>query len=404
MVPYFKQIYLALSLCLFASVANAEEIREIYSPTRPTGMGGAFTAIANDENSVWTNPAGIARLRKARSRKPISLITVPNATSGANNSARKFYTGLRSTDDIAETIADSEVSDDKPFWAMFSVAPLAFFDAGGLPMATGFYSNTVTKIVPNAALPTESKVDALTDLGALYSFAFTNSSNRFSIGAQARYVNRYALESTVETASLQDLASLKTQFEDHANSATAVAIDAGMMFTLADFWFPTLGISVLNAPLGCQENYLNPFAKERQTVCGTVFTGDIANQEALTTVDPTDIRVGLSISPRLSRTIGLRMAVDMHNISFASGDTYIGQPGIPIMKTLHAGAELFYGNPLMPNPVSLRLGASQGFVSYGASLRLGALAMEMAVYGRDISNDDTPREDRRILGSLSLEF
>ena len=36
------------------------EIKEFYRGVRPMGMGNAFTALANDEDSVFYNPAGIA--------------------------------------------------------------------------------------------------------------------------------------------------------------------------------------------------------------------------------------------------------------------------------------------------------------------------------------------------------
>ncbi len=401
-----RGLFIAIALSSLASEAltYAAEIREIYTPVRPTGMGGAFTAVANDENAVWTNPAGIARLRKARSRKPVSLVTLPNAAAGYNTQGELSYSLKNSETAAAETVANAAITDEKPYWSSFSSAPMIFFDIGGAPTATGVYSHSVTKIVPDQDFPTETDVEVYSDLGGILSFGVTNASNRLNFGVQARYLNRFGLESTVETASLADKDVLKEQFSGRSNSTTALAVDAGMMFTFADFWFPTFGISVINAPLGCKENYLNPFAKKRQTICGTVFSGDIGNDEALTTVDPTDIRAGFSITPRLSRKVGLRLAVDAQNMAFGSDEAYYGLPGIEPLKMFHGGAELFIGNPLTPSPLSVRIGSGQGFVSFGATMRLSALALEIAVYGRDISDSETPREDRRILGSLSLEY
>jgi hypothetical protein len=75
------------------------------------------------------------------------------------------------------------------------------------------------------------------------------------------------------------------------------------------------------------------------------------------------------------------------------------------MKLTHGGVELFYGNPLLPDPdFALRMGLSQGFLTYGGTLRLGVLVLEAAVYGRDISNTSSPREDRRFVGLLTTEF
>jgi hypothetical protein len=40
----------------------------------------------------------------------------------------------------------------------------------------------------------------------------------------------------------------------------------------------------------------------------------------------------------------------------------------------------------------------------GASVRLGALSLDFASFGRDISSTASPKEDRRLLGGLSLDF
>ena len=47
---------------LYAWDANKEE-RIMVKGIRPMGMGGAFTAIADDENAVFYNPAGISQRR-----------------------------------------------------------------------------------------------------------------------------------------------------------------------------------------------------------------------------------------------------------------------------------------------------------------------------------------------------
>ena len=77
-----KIILIAFALC--ANSLTAIEVPQHYTPVRPNALGGAFTAIANDENAIWTNPAGISRVRKARSRKTTNIVSFPNAVAGAN--------------------------------------------------------------------------------------------------------------------------------------------------------------------------------------------------------------------------------------------------------------------------------------------------------------------------------
>src|SRR3954463_9660759 len=38
-------------------------VREPYQGVRPTGMGNAFLALSDDNNALWYNPAGLARVK-----------------------------------------------------------------------------------------------------------------------------------------------------------------------------------------------------------------------------------------------------------------------------------------------------------------------------------------------------
>lgn len=396
--------FIVIASLFLSSLAVAQEIPEHFFPVRPHGIGGAFTAIANDESSIWTNPAGIARIRKARSRQAVDLVKVPNLVLGANKNGKSFYQAIQgvatgNVDAVAEQAGDAQ---GEPFWGVASIAPVLLFQAGDMPMAVAGFSHTVVKSQPNATGQADTSI--LSDLGGLLTFGVTTRSNRFNAAVQVRSIARYAYEDTISYSTLGDKSSLQKAFKDGSNRSVGLAVDTGMLWTLADFWFPTLGLSVLNAPLGCKDDYLNPFSKLRESVCGTVFTGTFANPDAISTVDPTDIRFGLSISPRLGRELGMRVAIDFHHLAFASSGNNYGLSEIPLTKKLHAGVEFFTGNPLLPSPLSVSMGANQGFWSFGVSTRLGFLSLDFSSFGRDISATDSPKEDRRYLASMSADF
>jgi hypothetical protein len=387
--------------------ARAEEIPEFFTGVRPIGMGDAFTAVANDENSIWTNPAGIGRTRKARSRSTFNVTKFPNIIAGANTEGRTFYQGYQSAQDksVESILAAADDLGDKPFWARASMFPVTIFDVSrDTPMAFGLYSNTTLKAVIPKDTPEEARIEAVSDLGSVVTFGHTSDANRFNVGLQARPTMRYAYEDRVESSVLLDKDALKAKAADGANSSQGLGVDFGAMYTVADFWFPTVGVSVLNLPTGCRKDYLNPFTRKRENICGTVYNGDFANEDALSTVDPTDVRVGVSITPRLGRKLNLRFAVDAHHIPLGDASQSYGLGGIEASKLIHAGVELFVGNPLLISPFSLRAGYSQGFATMGASLNLGLLQLEFATYGRDVSSTAEPIEDRRLLASLTLDF
>jgi hypothetical protein len=390
-----------------AQRAFAEEIPEHFTAVRPIGMGDAFTAVANDESSVWTNPAGIARSRKARSRGVFNVTKFPNVIAGANAEGRAFYQGYKGTQDksIEGILAETEDLGDKPFWARASVFPVALFDFGrDTPMAFGIYSNTTAKAVIPTDTPEVARVETVADLGGVLTFGVTDNENRLNAGISVRPVARYAYEDRIPSEDLLNKDTMKTRLADDSNKSQALGVDLGLLYTVADFWYPTIGLAVLNLPTGCRDGYLNPFTEKPENVCGTVYKGDFANEDALSTVDPTDVRAGLAITPRLGRKLALRFAVDVHHLPVGSTEQSYGLTGIEASKLVHAGVELFVGNPLQVSPFSLRAGYSQGFATAGATVDLGFLEVEFATYGRDVSSTATPIEDRRYLGSVSFDF
>lgn len=401
-------IYLLLGALLSVSgQLFAQEIPESFVPVRPHAMGGAFTAIANDEEAVFTNPAGIARVRKARSRSVVNMVKIPNVVVGANSKSKEFIesvSGGTEASDLEDVAAQADTLGDRPFWSHASAFPLIMFDLEDMPALLGAFSSTTIRSVINDESPDLANTEAISDVGGAFALAFTNKSNRFNFGITTRYLARYAYEDKIPVEEFTDVQTLRQRIQDSSNKSTALAIDMGLLWTLADFWFPTFGIAVLNAPTGCRKDYLNPFSKLRQTICGTVFSGNFANKEALSTVDPTDVRIGFSITPRFGNKLAARIALDLHHLPIVSGDKVYGLDGIDPIKLLHAGFEIFSGNPLLPSPFSVAVGLNQGYYTAGFTARLPYFTMNFASYGQDISDSATPKEDRRYLGGLSLQF
>lgn len=401
-----------MSLLLGGSLAMlrpafAEEIPEVFDPVRPAGMGGAYTAVANDESSLWTNPAGIGRARKFRTRHNIHVFKFPNAIGGANSEGRGLYEAFNASadDSLGNVVGSADNLGDKPFWARAAAFPVTIFDLGRqAPTALGFYSINTAQAVIDKDEPTQARVRVVADSGAVLGLGWTNSSNRFNVGLSFRPTTRYAYEDRIPTDTLLDKTAMQEKLAQDANKSAGVGVDFGVMATLADFWYPTIGISALNLPTGCKENYLNPFTEQMETVCGTTYTGSFANEYALSTVDPTDIRVGVSILPRLTRSLAIRLAIDAHHLAVVQPTQTYGLSGIDVSKLLHGGIELVTGNPLEVSPFGIRGGYSQGYATFGATMNLGFISLDFASFGRDVGAGATPVEDRRYTGSVSFSF
>jgi hypothetical protein len=163
-----------------------------------------------------------------------------------------------------------------------------------------------------------------------------------------------------------------------------------------------MGLAIRNLPTGCKSDYLNPFTEKRQKICGTKYIGSEGNPEALSILDPTDARIGFSISPRVASDYGIRFSADLQNIYLGQSETYYGLPGIDLAKMLHGGLELFTGNPLERHAYAFQVGANQGFVTWGFAINSSYGSLEFASYAADVSNTLKRVEDRRYLTSFSM--
>ena len=80
----------AALLCFFLSWshgASADEMPTDWAGIRPLGMGNAFTALGNDENAVFSNPAGLAHSRNPRSKNAVHSLIFPGLVFGGNSQA-----------------------------------------------------------------------------------------------------------------------------------------------------------------------------------------------------------------------------------------------------------------------------------------------------------------------------
>lgn len=393
---YVYRALTAAGLMLGSNPAIAGELLTPLITVKPTGMGGAYTAIAGDHNAPFTNPAGTTRVKKARGRGSFHHLQAPNLVVGANGDGQRLSGLLSGSGEVDESFATLAKNGA---WAAVGISPMAVFQYRSTIITGGFANESVLSIKPSPADATLLEVSTSLDHSPYLNLAWHDRSNLISGAVQMRYTQRNATDMTIPVTLLADKNAVKDAFAANESKSTGLALDAGLMLTFADFWYPTLGIAVFNLPLGCQQDYLNPYSKTRADVCGTVFQG--ANPDAISAVDPTDLRLGFAISPRMSRNLGIRMAIDYHHIHFASGSDNYGLSQIPISKQLHAGFQIYQGNPLLPAPYALSFGIGQGQVSAGVSANFSGFQIEFTTYGRDISYEESPQEDRRTLISIS---
>ena len=168
---------ISISLFLLAAASSNAVEKNTLPGTRPIGMGGAFTAIADDGNSVRRNPAGLPRLgfyafELERTRLFGQLET--NYLSAVIPISDKFALG---TDWINVGINDSELNAGR---SRFN------FSYGYLPSTYLSVGVNLKYVTQSVSLDNESQAAASgwgTDIGVV-----VHPTHRWSVGALAQDV------------------------------------------------------------------------------------------------------------------------------------------------------------------------------------------------------------------------
>ena len=169
---YFAKLVI-ISLVFFSTETLAQNLQDLYYTTRPKGMGSAFVSIANDKNTVWFNPAGITRLRKARSRKILHLVNIPNIQATADQNGFDYLNSVMGSDNesMAEIITDNSTQfSSENIFANLGLFPYAAFELGkksNVVMAIGGYSQGRITSIVNAPTYDSATTSTLFDIGGL---------------------------------------------------------------------------------------------------------------------------------------------------------------------------------------------------------------------------------------------
>ena len=162
-----------------------------------------------------------------------------------------------------------------------------------------------------------------------------------------------------------------------------IGLDAGILFTAADFWLPTIGLAVRNLPTGCASSIVNPYTGKEQTICGTLRTGSTTANEARSKVDPMDLRLGVSMTPRFRlgpERLNLRLTAEASPLAIPLDQTNYGVPDVPLERMLKVGTELYFGNPQTIGGLAFRGGVYLGEPTWGMTIGLWLLNLEYASF------------------------
>lgn len=394
---FFKIILYTFFSIHFCLIIFAESIPTDWTGIHENGVGGAFTATSNDESSVFANPSGLSATRNPAAKRVIHSLKFPDLEIGGN--AQMLSNMHANPNDWGTDLIQSAKnnSGNQSYFLLQSFNEIIFGKKNSMTFLVGIPIRSENKMVFNdSANPTNAYTVSTTTIAAAIGVSGASNRGLFRYGFALRPNYRIDYQNnSFNTSTIQNTDDFINYVNNNAEKTTSMAMDAGFSITAADYWFPTLGFVIRNIPTGCIDNYVNPINQNTETMCGAIRDG-AANSNSTSTpntskIDPTDIRVGFSLTPRgkvVNSKVNLRLSVDAYPLPVQIGSNHYGVDGIELSRLMHAGGELFFGNVLTQKGFALRAGYKENGITWGTSLKLTFLTIDYTSY---VINDTIPQ-------------
>lgn len=336
----------------------AVELFEPHISARAMGLGGAYSALVEDDESLWYNPAGLAK-------NSGFYWTIADPHAGVSNA-----NALTSLSDLQSATTFQSTLDGlygEPIWIGLggkTSFQMPFF------AASYFYDVDTSIIVDNPVSPTLT-TNFVTDQGYALGTGWSVG-GILQMGFAAKYITRTGLRKDWGTQTIADISSGNSTpsviFDTIADTTgTGYALDYGMNITFPSPIQPTLSFVWKN-------------------MGNTKFRVD---QGA--TAPPTEMQ---------NMTLGGALLVDLFFVHVAPTVEFrhIDDTDIQLGKKLHLGLEV--GVPFM----DFRVGLYQGYYTLGFGLDLGILKIDAATWGTELGGYPGQFEDRRYMVQAILKI
>ena len=356
-------VFMLILMTWLSQTVYAGELPVFYKGIRPLGMGGAFTAVADDENAMFYNPAGL------NSIKGLGGVSILNPYVEASKNVNAFFKDVQDIADASTNTEQSQLAAQLlEDWlgehlhlrgGAFPNAVMHNFGVGFLAQAA--FDGEVHNPLGINTLQVRGGYDlALVASGA---YGFTVMENPLMIGVTGKIINRRLLDKAYTTRELVEEDGI--DLGDDLEKGNGFGLDLGAIYSLPVFLEPSFGLSVQNI--------------------ADVDMGDAGTLEQ-------QVNLGAAVHPPIG--FGkLLVAFDIMDLTNQLGEDN------DLAKRLNLGVE--YRLPVI---LALRAGLHQGYPSYGFSVDLWIIEASYAYYIEEIGAYAGQRPDRRNMAQISFGF
>jgi hypothetical protein len=355
----FFIISCAVILC-FAHQAKASELQESYTSVRALGMGNAYSAVADDSDALFYNPAGLAKNSAFR-------WTLFDPRAGINgmdtvNYLQQLYPLMLNSGNGSGLMAALNTMYGKRIWVGGGVKSAIL-----LPnLAMAAYSSTDLGLYVQNPAATTMHLNYFFDYGIAVGGGVSLIPGVWRIGLTAKRINRTGTNIPIGPSELASANStlLESEFKRRGNG---YGLDLGTTFSVPGPVSPSLSFVYKN-------------------MGQTTFS----HEEGAGAPPP--------IPPEFIIGSAVKFDAFLVSVTPSFDYTYVTDAGIQTGKKIHLGLEIDL--PL----IALRAGLNQGYYTLGAGLDMGPLRIDVATYGVELGEYPGQQEDRRYIAQLTFEL
>lgn len=386
-----KIISIALLGATSSLMALGAEQAFLYQDPRIMGMGGANVAVGAYSTSVFSNPAGLANIKK-EGGYVVDILSV-GATVSAK--AQTFANDLDDAGDDAQKISDlidkysgeafniqvndyTSVSKNSDLF-VWSVGLLAAVDVSAMVHGNGSTNGA----------PIEVSGRSYGGIILAGAKTYDSSAGEVDIGVGFKYITQKSYEGPLYVSDIQGDDALQKLQDKYEKTSSGFGVDLGVIYKpfTESYWHPAFGLSILNiGAMGMDDNY---------------------GQQPMT------VNIGASITPEVSFLNKLVVAVDyvdMFNANklrvytFNQSDdsaTYKDYEDNDFVKRLRLGV----GVGLIDSSyfsTQLNAGIYQGAYSAGLDMEVSILKFNIATYQEQLGTGSVDIPDRRYMAQIGI--
>lgn len=372
--------FLFLTL-MFAHTAFSAEVSYLARSPRALLMGDAYTAIADDEYTLFYNPAALGK------NKGVSFtLLAPNfgVTDALSEMDRfeKFPTGSGAAPQIASRIMDLPIHLHAGIFPTLKMGQFGF---------TLFADNKTNIVLRNATHPMLD-INYRYDRGFIFGYAHNvgtgvfstrakksnktkiTAGTRLSVGFAVKHMNRQGLQNQFDLFGTGLLSKINSGTADSAaaiKEALGYAKGKAWGFDLGAEYAISSGRSTLTSAISLLDIGTTRFTK-------TEGTAKVPVQDMM-------INVGTAFKQDLG-LIDYTLSADIH----------------PVMGPVDFARQFHFGTELSLPLVTLNAGWNEGYLSYGGSVKLWPVKITTGFYGVEVGSKFKEQAARRFILYVSL--